>query len=148
MVCEGTITSSDIEDAKSSKGNKVISIGLPAFCILETLLRSAKANSVGLLLGKYLICHEPLPYSSIISVRSHVDWRGERNISYKGVETSSYHTGFKNLEVKPERESPKRTVFASCGSGLLQMVSESNTGQCASEDVGPREGWIVRSHIG
>lgn len=52
MVCEGTITSADIEDAKSSKGSNVISIGLPAFCILETLLRSAKANSAGLLLGK------------------------------------------------------------------------------------------------
>ncbi|XP_022154178.1 uncharacterized membrane protein At3g27390 [Momordica charantia] len=51
MVCEGTIMSTDIEDAKSSKGSKVISIGLPAFCILQTLLRSAKANSAGLLLS-------------------------------------------------------------------------------------------------
>uniref|UniRef100_A0A9I9D8V0 Steroid nuclear receptor ligand-binding n=1 Tax=Cucumis melo TaxID=3656 RepID=A0A9I9D8V0_CUCME len=51
MVCEGIITSTDIEDAKSSKGSQVISIGLPAFCILEALLRSAKANSAGLLLS-------------------------------------------------------------------------------------------------
>lgn len=51
MVCEGIIASTDIEDAKSSKGSKVISIGLPAFCILEALLRSAKANSAGLLLS-------------------------------------------------------------------------------------------------
>ncbi|XP_022983202.1 uncharacterized membrane protein At3g27390-like isoform X1 [Cucurbita maxima] len=51
MVCEGIITSNDIEDAKSGNGSKVISIGLPAFCILETLLRSAKANTSGLLLS-------------------------------------------------------------------------------------------------
>lgn len=57
MVCEGIITSTDIEDAKSSKGSQVISIGLPAFCILEALLRSAKANSAGLLLSECLICH-------------------------------------------------------------------------------------------
>ena len=30
----------------------------------------------------------------------HIDWRGERSIIYKGVETSSYHTRFKNLEEK------------------------------------------------
>ncbi|XP_022934971.1 uncharacterized membrane protein At3g27390-like isoform X2 [Cucurbita moschata] len=51
MVCEGMITSNDIEDAQSGNGSKVISIGLPAFCILETLLRSAKANTSGLLLS-------------------------------------------------------------------------------------------------
>lgn len=59
MVCEGIITSNDIEDAQSGNGSKVISIGLPAFCILETLLRSAKANTSGLLLSEHLI------YSSI-----------------------------------------------------------------------------------
>ena len=28
------------------------------------------------------------------------------------------------------------------------MVLEPDTGWCASEDVGPPRGWIVRSHIG
>ena len=28
------------------------------------------------------------------------------------------------------------------------MVSEPDIGRCANEDVGPQEGWIVRSHIG
>ena len=28
------------------------------------------------------------------------------------------------------------------------MVSELDTGRCASRDVGPSMGWIVRSHIG
>ena len=42
---------------------------------------------------------------------------------------------------------PKRTVFVSGGLGLLQMVLEPDTGLCASEDNGPQEGWIVRSHI-
>ena len=32
--------------------------------------------------------------------------------------------------------------------GLLQMVSEPDTQRCASKDVGPLKGWIVRSHVG
>ena len=44
------------------------------------------------------------------------------------------------LEGKPGRVSIKRTISASGGFGLLQMVSEPDTGQCASEDAGsPRE---------
>ena len=95
------------------------------------------------------------------NVRSHISWRGERNILYKGVETSSYQTRFKNLEGKPERESPKRTISTSSGLRLLQMVSEPDTGQCANKDAGPQRrermptrtlgskwGWNVRSHIG
>ena len=46
------------------------------------------------------------------------------------------------------RNGPKRTISASSGLGLLQMVLEPDTGQCASEDAGPPRGWIVRSHIG
>lgn len=53
MVSEGVITLKDIEDAKSNKGSgRVISTGLPAYCLLQALLRSAKANSTGILLGK------------------------------------------------------------------------------------------------
>ena len=55
---------------------------------------------------------------------------------------------FKNLEGKPERESPKKIISASGGLVLLQMVSEPDTGRCASEDARPPKGWIVRSHIG
>ncbi|PON95235.1 Transmembrane protein [Trema orientale] len=50
LVSEGLITLKDIEDA-GSKDSRVIGIGLPAYCLLQTLLRSAKANSVGLLLS-------------------------------------------------------------------------------------------------
>ena len=60
-------------------------------------------------------------------MRYRIGWRGERNIFYKGVETFPSKTRFKNLEGKPERESPKRTISASGGSGLLQMVSELDT---------------------
>lgn len=53
MVSQGVITQKDIEDAKSSKDSgQVISIGLPAYCILQTLIHSAKANSAGILLSK------------------------------------------------------------------------------------------------
>lgn len=53
MVSKGVITQKDIEDAKSNRDSgQVISIGLPAYCILQTLIRSAKANSAGLLISK------------------------------------------------------------------------------------------------
>ena len=45
---------------------------------------------------------------------------------------------FKNLERKPERKSPKRTVSAGDKLVLLQIVLEPNTRQCASEDVEPQ----------
>ena len=37
-----------------------------------------------------------------------------------------------------------RTISASSGLGLLQMVSKPDTRRCASEDAGPPRGWIVR----
>ncbi|XP_016449895.1 putative membrane protein At3g27390 isoform X2 [Nicotiana tabacum] len=52
MVSKGVITQKDIEDAKSNRDSgQVINIGLPAYCILQTLIRSAKANSTGLLIN-------------------------------------------------------------------------------------------------
>ena len=52
LVAEGVITRNDIEDCRSGK-DTVISIGLPAYCILQALFRSAKANSDGLLLSEF-----------------------------------------------------------------------------------------------
>ncbi|XVE67789.1 hypothetical protein DITRI_Ditri09bG0016500 [Diplodiscus trichospermus] len=51
MVFEGLITPKDIADAKSRKGSQVVSIGLPAYCLLQALLRSVKANKSGILLS-------------------------------------------------------------------------------------------------
>ncbi|XP_047310690.1 uncharacterized membrane protein At3g27390-like [Impatiens glandulifera] len=55
MVLEGLITVQDIEAAnksnKDSNSSKVISIGLPAYCLLQALFRSAKANTAGILLS-------------------------------------------------------------------------------------------------
>lgn len=53
LVAEGVITDKDIEESQKSgkSANTIISIGLPAYCILQALLRSAKANSDGLLLS-------------------------------------------------------------------------------------------------
>ena len=69
-------------------------------------------------------------------VRSHISWRGERNIAYKGVETSP------KLEGKPGRESLKRTISARGELRLLQMVSEPDTGRCVSENTGPKGGGL------
>lgn len=52
LVSEGLIRVQDIEDAKSSNGSRVIGVGLPAYCLVQTLLRSAKADSAGILLSK------------------------------------------------------------------------------------------------
>ncbi|KAL3829536.1 hypothetical protein ACJIZ3_018338 [Penstemon smallii] len=52
MASEGIITLKDIDDAKNNKDSgKVLSIGLPAYCLLQALLRSIKANSTGILLS-------------------------------------------------------------------------------------------------
>ncbi|KAK8466694.1 hypothetical protein PHAVU_008G145500 [Phaseolus vulgaris] len=51
MVSEGLITRQDIEEARSGKGSRVISIGLPAYCLVQGLLRSAKFNSMGILIS-------------------------------------------------------------------------------------------------
>ena len=48
--------------------------------------------------------------------------------------------GFKNFKEKSEGESPRRTIYASGGLGLLQMVSELDIGRCASEEAEPRRG--------
>ena len=51
------------------------------------------------------------------------------------------------LAYKPSEESFKNlegTISASCGLGLLQMVSEPDTGRCASEEAKPRRGVDVR----
>lgn len=54
LVAEGIITHKDVEDCKAGKSDRnIISIGLPAYCILQALLRSAKADSDGLLLSKF-----------------------------------------------------------------------------------------------
>ncbi|EPS70492.1 hypothetical protein M569_04266, partial [Genlisea aurea] len=52
LAGEGIITWNDIEDAKNNKDNgDVITIGLPAYCLLQTLVISGKANSSGLVLN-------------------------------------------------------------------------------------------------
>jgi hypothetical protein len=52
LVNRGVITMKDIEETKSGKvGSGVLNVGLPAYVILNALLRSAKADSVGLILS-------------------------------------------------------------------------------------------------
>lgn len=55
LATKGLINSKDIEEARSSKGSQVISVGLPAYGLLYEILRSVKANSSGLLLSKVSI---------------------------------------------------------------------------------------------
>lgn len=55
MIYDELLTLEVIEDSTSNKdGGGIISIGLPAYCLLQTLLESVKANSAGILLSKCL----------------------------------------------------------------------------------------------
>jgi hypothetical protein len=52
-LVNGVITMKDIEETKSGKvGSGVLNVGLPAYVILNALLRSSKANSHGIILSK------------------------------------------------------------------------------------------------
>ena len=56
-------------------------------------------------------------------MRSHIGWRGERNILYKGVETSPLQMHFKIVRLAAICDGPKRIISASGGLfGRLQMV--------------------------
>ncbi|XP_004489561.1 uncharacterized membrane protein At3g27390-like isoform X2 [Cicer arietinum] len=50
LVSQGLITHDDIQEAMFGKESRVISIGLPAYCLLQALLRSIKADSPGILI--------------------------------------------------------------------------------------------------
>ena len=49
---------------------------------------------------------------------------------------------FKIVRLLAIRNGSKQTISASGRLELLQMVSEQDTGWCASEDAGPYGGWI------
>ena len=70
-------------------------------------------------------------------MRSHVGWRGKRNIAYKGVGISTYQTCFKTMRLMAIRNGSKRTISTRSKDGLLQTVSKLGTEQCVSEDAAP-----------
>ena len=47
---------------------------------------------------------------------------------------------FKTVRLTALRNGPKRTISTSGGLGLLQIVSEPDTKQCASKNLGPPSG--------
>ena len=51
-------------------------------------------------------------------VRSHIGWRGEQNIFYKGVETSPEKTRYKNSKEKAQRGQYLLAVGLGCYKGL------------------------------
>jgi len=66
-------------------------------------------------------------------MRSHIGWREEQNIPYKGVETPP------SIRVlKPEEKAQiGQYMLASSELERLQMVSKSYTKQCVNEDTEP-----------
>lgn len=69
LVSQGLITYEDIQEAMFGKESKVISIGLPAYCLLQALFRSTKAGSPGILISNvfHLFSH---PFAS--NVQDHL----------------------------------------------------------------------------
>ena len=65
-------------------------------------------------------------------MRSHTGWKGERNIPYKGVETSPIRHVLKIVRLTVIHNRPKRTTSTNGGLELLQMVSELDTERCAT----------------
>ena len=82
------------------------------------------------------------------TMRSHLDWRGERNIFYKGVETSHYQTCFKTVRLTAIRNRLKRIISTSGELEPLQMILKPDTKRCASDDAGPLRGVDCEIHIG
>ena len=63
-------------------------------------------------------------------MRSHIDWREQRNISYKGRESSPYYTRFKTVNLIAILNRQKRTISAGSKLIFLQMVLEIDIEQC------------------
>ena len=59
-------------------------------------------------------------------VRSHIGWREERSIFYKGVENSPQQTRFKIVRLMAICNKPKQTMSTSGGLGLLHLISDSS----------------------
>ena len=55
-------------------------------------------------------------------VRSHIGWRGKRNILYKGVKTSSKHTRFKTLRGSPEKKAQRGQYRLAVGLGYYNFI--------------------------
>ena len=72
-------------------------------------------------------------------MRSHVGRRRERNIHYKGVKKPlTSRRALKTVRLMTICNRSKRTISASSGLELLQMVSKPDIERCASEDVDPK----------
>ena len=71
-------------------------------------------------------------------VRSHISWGGERIFFFF---IRVWKLLFSRHVLETLRQSPKRTISAIDGFRQLQMVSESDTEQCANEEAEPRRRW-------
>ena len=80
-------------------------------------------------------------------VRSHIGWRGERNISYKGVETSLEQTRFKTLRGSPGGKAQRGQYLLAVDLDCYKWYQSQALAVCQGGRWAPR-GWIVRSHIG
>ena len=66
-------------------------------------------------------------------VRSHIGLRGEEAFLVRVWKLLPKHTCFKTVRLMAIRNVPRWTISVSNGLGLLQIVSEPDTGRCASE---------------
>ena len=69
------------------------------------------------------ITDELCPVTTSTFLKKPLNFNLEQNILYKSVETL--------------RKSPKRTIYANSGLGLLQMILELDTGRYVSKEAEP-----------
>ena len=82
---------------------KIFSISLIFYC--EKVNDSCDCPSQPL--ANIVLFELPFKVFKTRLVSSHIGWRGERNITYEGVETSPYQTRFKTLREGLERKTQR-----------------------------------------
>ncbi|WCJ21249.1 hypothetical protein M5689_003415 [Euphorbia peplus] len=139
FVSEGLITPQDIEVANSSKSGTVISIGLPAYCLLQAVLRSVKANSEGLLLndGHTEITSKNRPkdaffdwfFNPFIIIRDQIKAQNlsgeEENYLCKLVLLNGDPVKLKSVDIGPAPESERRRAELDALARRLQGITKS-----------------------
>ena len=78
---------------------------------------------------------------------SHIGWKGEQNIFYKGVETSTWPMHFKKLEGISKEKAQRGQYLLVVGLSCYKWYQRQTPGSVPARTLSPEGGWIVRSHI-
>ena len=123
--------------------------------------RSFKATNLTFIIGSILV-HNYRPQKRYVSmhcligrtcvkdyilyacecVRFQIGWRGNETFLIRMWKSLPNKCVLKTVKLITIRNGSKRTISTSGGFGLLQMISELDTGQCVSKHDGPHGGGL------